>query len=149
MQPYAQQRTEVVKGLDGRGIELEPITVLPCQYADRTFTAHLRPEGRLQLAVLEDAVLTLHRCAGRTGMRARRLLGEVEAWVTSDDASWPFAFVNICETLGLDPAYIRSGLTGWRKRDRAGRTPPLWRNRCGARHHVVPPRFGGGPDPDQ
>jgi hypothetical protein len=30
------------------------------------------------------------------------------AWVCSDDEAWPFAFVPLCETLGLDPAAVRA-----------------------------------------
>jgi hypothetical protein len=30
------------------------------------------------------------------------------AWVCSDDEAWPYAFVPLCETLGLDPAAVRA-----------------------------------------
>jgi len=45
--------------------------------------------------------------------RTSRLAREAEAWFFADDDHWPFAFVNICAVLGLDPAYIRLGLARW------------------------------------
>ena len=42
--------------------ELEPDIVLPCQLGDGLFgAARLQPEKRLQLAVLEDAIITFER----------------------------------------------------------------------------------------
>jgi len=31
-------------------------------------------------------------------------------WFYGEDRSWPFSFLNICEALGLDPAFVRKGL---------------------------------------
>jgi hypothetical protein len=33
---------------------------------------------------------------------------EAYRWCMSDDEGWPFAFVPLCETLGLDPAAVRA-----------------------------------------
>src|SRR5437667_231553 len=62
---------------------------------------------------------TFRRCSGIEGPRARRLLAEVEAWLASDASDWPFAFVSVCETLGLDPDYIRRGIRQWAARRKA------------------------------
>ena len=40
----------------------------------------------------------------------RRMAQEAEAWLFVDDYERPFSFVNICDHLGLDPAYLRRGL---------------------------------------
>ncbi len=57
-------------------------------------------------AVLDDAMeVYRHPRANR-----RRLLRDTEAWLRSDDRSWLFSFVRICETLGLDPHAIRASL---------------------------------------
>ena len=91
--------------------EIPPDSVLPCQFDDRLFGAtRLQPEKRLQLAVLEEAVLTFRRCAAARTTRARNLLNEVRAWVSSEDTSWPFAFQAICQSLNLDADYVRGGL---------------------------------------
>ena len=92
--------------------ELAPESVLPVQFSrGGAGGAERQPEKRLQIAVLADAVLTFHRLAGNQRQRARRLFGEVEAWFASDDADSPFTFIGICESLKLDPAYIRCGLS--------------------------------------
>ncbi len=94
---------------------LEPETILPAQYFDRVqIDASLQAEKRLMLAVLEDAVGTFQKYAHVSGRRPRRLFAEAEEWFASTDTQWPFAFVNICQALGLEPEYIRRGLRRWR-----------------------------------
>jgi hypothetical protein len=74
------------------------------------------PEGRLMLAVLEDAVATLARNACGATKAERRALEEIESWCRADDRNWPFSFLNICETLGLDASCFRTGLMEWKAR---------------------------------
>jgi hypothetical protein len=52
----------------------------------------LQPEKRLMLVILLDAVEAL--------IEGRR--NGVEQWFAADDRVWPFSFVNICATLGID-----------------------------------------------
>jgi hypothetical protein len=68
------------------------------------------PERRLMLAVLENAVMALERHATSQGRGPTREFTEAHDWIFSDDASWPFAFVNVCDALDLDPRYVRCGL---------------------------------------
>ena len=75
----------------------------------------LRPEEGLALAVLEDAVRTLQRYAVADNRAGRMLVAEVDAWFACNDTDHPFAFVCICDVLGLDVAYVRSGLRDWRE----------------------------------
>ena len=119
--------------------ELQPDILLPCQLGDGLFGgARLQPEKRLQLAVLEDAILTFERSVGVDGARPRRLLAEVDAWLASDATDWPFAFVTICHTLNIDPDYVRAGLQRRRHPDvTTKRRPPLRRDANGTRHQVV------------
>ena len=79
------------------------------------------PERRLLAAVLEDAVRTYQRLSSARDFRGRRLFREVEEWFASEHTDGPFAFVRICEVLGLDGAWIRAGLARWR----AGHMPAL------------------------
>ena len=118
--------------------QLEPDTILPAQLADPRFgAARVQPEKRLQLAVLQDALLTFHRLAGVPRTRARRLFAEVDAWFASDEANGPFTFVTICDALNIDPDYVRGGLAQWRAGDAARRRPPFRRDAIGTRHRVV------------
>jgi len=66
-----------------------------------------QPERRLMLAVLEDAIDTYvkHVTSPRGIGRAR--YNEVANWFRSEDSEWPFSFVSICETLGLEPPVVR------------------------------------------
>jgi hypothetical protein len=105
----------------GSALGLEPETILPSQFFERfRIDASLQPEKRLMLAVLEDAVGTFQKFATASGRRGRRLFAEAEEWFTSEDGTWPFAFHNICQALGLEPSYIRSGLRRWRSAQEAG-----------------------------
>src|SRR4029077_18677037 len=94
--------------------ELMPDSFLPAQLYDTPGGARIQPEKRLQVAVLADAVLTFHRCAGDERARARRLFAEVDAWFASDDPNGSFTFATICDSLKFDPDYIRRGLRQWR-----------------------------------
>ena len=73
------------------------------------------PEQRLVVAVLQDAVADFQRHALDLGPR----FAEIRDWLFSDDASWPFAFVNLCSALDLDPGHIRCGLADWLTRTQA------------------------------
>ncbi len=91
----------------------EPETILPSQLLDRDSGASLQPEKRLMLAVLEEAVATLQRYAAARGRAAERQFEDARQWLFADDLTWTFSFVNICHALGLEPAYVRSGLERW------------------------------------
>ena len=75
----------------------------------------LRPEEGLIVAVLEHAVGIFQRYALAPDRGDRTLFADIEAWFASDDISYRFAFVSICNELGLDVAYVRQGLRQWRE----------------------------------
>jgi hypothetical protein len=81
--------------------------ILPIQFHP---TRARSPEGRLMLAILEDAV-GIYAKYGRMPGRGRwRRFTEAEGWLFSDDTGWPFSMVNICDTLGIDIAWFRKQL---------------------------------------
>lgn len=99
-----------------------PQTVLPVQFHAERATC---PEGRLLLAVLEDA-LGIHKTYARVPSgRHRRLVAETEEWLFSDDTSWPLSFVNVCDSLGIDVAWLRARLRGPSSGTAAHEAPPL------------------------
>jgi hypothetical protein len=102
---------------------LEPAFVLPDQLARRAGCgARESAVHRLMLGILRDAV-DLYLKALTPGNRvATKRLREVVAWFASNDRQWPFSFERICEALGLEADYIRSGLyrRGQRGREEAG-----------------------------
>jgi hypothetical protein len=115
-----------------------PEILLPVQLADHDTS---RPEKRLMLAVLEAGVATFQRHREAKTPRNQRLFREVEDWIRSTDTSWPFAFENVCHTLGLDPEYLRAGLERLKQR-RPGFGVRVYRFRrvSGRRTSIAPVR---------
>lgn len=122
---------------------LEADTILPVQYFDRVGAEHYSfPEKRLMLAVLEDAVATFQRFVDSKNRRGQRLFREAEDWMISDDTDWPFAFVNICHTLDIEPEYLRTGVRRWKDkqltRDNGARIYRFpFRRVNGSRHSIT------------
>ena len=95
---------------------LQPDILLPAQYLETTRREnHLDPEKMLMLAVLEDGVICFQKYISTRDEKGNKLLSEAEEWVLMEqNGDWLFSFDNICETLGLNPGYIREGLQRWR-----------------------------------
>jgi hypothetical protein len=131
------------------GSSLEPETVLPSQFFERVqIDASLQPEKRLMLAVLEDAVGTFQKYVTASTRRGQRLFSEAEEWFEAERGDWPFGFESICEALGLEPAYIRRGLSRWRDEQRvaAPSSPKVVRfpfRRVNGRRHSITGRAVG------
>jgi hypothetical protein len=67
---------------------------------------HQVGELRLMAAVLEDAInIVRKRPRSRAGREARE-------WLSSRDATWPFAFERICDALDLDADSVRRQVHG-------------------------------------
>ena len=49
------------------------------------------------------------------------------SWVTSDDYSWPFSFLNVCQVLNLAPETVREDVLGDLSLGAFG----YWTRRCG------------------
>jgi hypothetical protein len=74
-------------------------------------TYHGQPELRLMGAILEDAVATLMTDVRRCSSRQRRDFADALNWIHGrTDQRSVFSFINICETLAIDPDYLRQGL---------------------------------------
>lgn len=116
-------RRGVGMGMQDRAATLfEPDILLPAQF----FAAFRREEAmqqekRLMLAVLEDAVDCYQKHAFTRDLRGRQLFEEAHQWVFLGDRTWLFSFENICEVLGINPEYVRRGLTLWSTRPRGRR----------------------------
>jgi hypothetical protein len=96
-------------------VRLEPDFVLPDQFLPRGLST---PERRLLLAVLEEAVGTYQRCVAAGDLHLRAILADVDEWFASDASDLLFSFVGICDALGIEPAYVRAGLSRWAARHR-------------------------------
>jgi hypothetical protein len=101
----------------------QPDTLLPDQYLD-TFRRklHLEPEKKLMLAILEDAIACYQKYIFARDSKGKALFHEVEEWVAERGSGSVFAFDSVCESLGLNPAYLRRGMSDWTKAALAQRT---------------------------
>jgi len=75
----------------------------------------LEPEKKLMFAVLEDAVTCFQKHFVARNKIGMSLFREAEEWILlQGKGDWLLSFDNICETLDLNPGYIREGLLHWR-----------------------------------
>ena len=89
----------------------EPHTILPVQYFTRLQrTSVWTGEQRLMAAILEDAVAVCGKRNDPRTSKARQVLREALRWVRSNDRTWTFSFLRICEHLDLNPGAIRRGI---------------------------------------
>lgn len=90
----------------------QPDALAEAQYlAVNRRTYHAQPELRLMGAILEDAVATLMTDVRRCTSRQRRDFADALNWIHGrTDQGSVFSFINICETLAIDPNYLRQGL---------------------------------------
>src|SRR4051812_26013062 len=61
----------------------------------------------LVAGILKQAGLDLRRFHGATSEIEREFYLDAHRWVISDDCSWPFAFLNVCQTLNLATETVR------------------------------------------
>jgi hypothetical protein len=92
-------------------MRLETQVILPAQFFVRVHADKAQPEKRLMAAVLEDAIAIHRRCARYRRGRHRRLFVEVQAWLHARADRGPYAFITVCDVLGLDAGSVRSALT--------------------------------------
>jgi hypothetical protein len=88
----------------------------PVQYYESVRAQHPETQAmkRLLLAVLEDALRCLQTHAQSRKPAHRKAFGEAETWILERRAQGPFAFVSICEALGIQPDHLREGIRKWR-----------------------------------
>jgi len=98
------------------GSLFQPDTLVPTQYFE-TFhrKAHLEPEKRFMLAILEDAVACSQKHIFARDSKRKAILHEAEDWILEENSDWLFSFENICEVLGFNPSYVRQGLLRWKE----------------------------------
>lgn len=102
---------------------LQPDTVLPSQYfAALRRKSTQEPERRLVIAILEDAVDCYTKHIFARDRRGRQLFLDAEEWFSDTDREWPFAFENVCDLVGLNATYLRTGLLRWKDRAIAQRS---------------------------
>lgn len=105
----AADSSEVVSNL------FEPDFILPSQLLEPDERGLSGGERRLMAAILSDGIeayiaqSTSHAAIVRP-LNAK-IRGDAEEWVETVDESYVFSFDNVCESLGIDPHYLRLGLS--------------------------------------
>jgi hypothetical protein len=64
----------------------------------------------LAAGILKQVKNDLHRFHRGTSKVERELYLDAYRWVMSDDCSWPFSFLNVCQLMGLTPEQLRQEL---------------------------------------
>jgi hypothetical protein len=100
-------------GLDGLGLADLGIDV-------GGVAADFPAERRFLLAILENAIHSYQTYALSWTRRGRRLFREVDRWFNQHNAGAIVSFEYVCDVLGIDPGYVRSGLERWRDREFRG-----------------------------
>ena len=77
--------------------------------------------------ILKQAALDLRRFHGATSAVEREFYLDAHRWVTSDDCSWPFSFLNVCQALDLAPETVREEMLADLSLGAVG----YWSRRCG------------------
>ena len=102
----------------------QPDMLLSAQYFENLRRrTHFEPEKRLMLALLEDAINCYQDNLVARGSKKKRLFEQTEQWILEANSDWVFSFDNVCETLGLNPEYVRQGLLRWKERNPRGQRP--------------------------
>jgi len=93
--------------------ELDAFSTAEC---DNARSAHFfvppaePPEKGLAAGVLKQAAHDLRRFhAATTGVK-RELYLDAYSWITADDFSWPYSFMNVCKLLHVCPEAMRTEL---------------------------------------
>ena len=77
--------------------------------------ASLKPEYRLILAILEDAVHIFQKYAASKSNDGKNKFTEAEDWIFFESSKWIFSFKNVSEYLNIDSGYFRKGLRKWQR----------------------------------
>ncbi len=66
------------------------------------------PEKGLAAGVLKQAARDLRRFRVATNGVKRELYLDAYTWITANDFSWPYSFVNVCKLLEVSPEVVRT-----------------------------------------
>jgi hypothetical protein len=86
---------------------------LPVQFRGIRHAARAAsPEMILAVSVVGQAANDLRHFRFARRRREQRLYREAYEWIASNDRSWPYAFPNLCDALGLATESARAQLLG-------------------------------------
>lgn len=71
------------------------------------------PEKKLAAAIFTSALLSIRDHSQSRSRRRRREAREDLDWVASNESSWPYSFLRMCELFGLEPTWVRASVRSW------------------------------------
>lgn len=93
----------------GKLIRVDPI-VAQSLFGSNSINGPASAERELVVAVLSDAIECYWKYQNSKKRSAIRLFHDAKNWLFADNETSPFSFRNVCDTVALDPAYIRRGV---------------------------------------
>lgn len=97
-------------GGDSGGL-LQPEPALPAQIHDLWHHSRaISPERELLLAVFWQAISDLQAYRYATRLRYQKVYADAYRWVTGSERHWPYAFLNVCDLLGIEVQEARQQL---------------------------------------
>lgn len=93
----------------GKLVSVDPI-VAQSLFGSSSINGPVSAERELMVAVLSDAIECYWKYQNSKKRSAIRLYHDAKNWLFADNETIPFSFRNVCETLQLDPGYIRRGV---------------------------------------
>ena len=94
-------------------LQRQPLVIPPERNRDEPASVRALAKGVLRQAAKD--LRTFHDAHEATG---RELYRDAYSWVISNDISWPYSFINVCEALDLSAEFVRAELladaqSGW------------------------------------
>ncbi len=93
----------------GPSVRYDPIGA-EVLYGDSRRKGGISAERELMAAILADAIDCYWKYFNGRDGRSARLFRDASDWLFADDSQQAFSFLNICDALSLDAAYIRRGI---------------------------------------
>ncbi len=76
----------------------------------------LEPEKHLLLAILEDALACYRKNLFARTAKKQTAFRDAEEWIFATDDERFLSFDSVCGVLGIEPSYLRRGLSEWKLR---------------------------------
>ena len=70
----------------------------------------LTSDKALIAGILNQAAYDLRRYRSMNTEAERELYVDAYTWIVAEDCYWPFSFLNVCQSLGLVPDFVRAEL---------------------------------------
>lgn len=89
----------------------EPDVVLPSQFLEARDKGLGGGERKLMAALLSDGIEAYISHCTSTSTETSRTRSDAQEWVETRDYNYVFSFDMVCQCLGINPEYLRLGLS--------------------------------------